>query len=117
MKSEAAIVNLYSPGDTLSLHRDVSEECAAPLVSISLGCDAVFVCGLDGENELAVMRLRSGDAVLMSDESRYAWHGVPKIVEGTCPVWMEDWPGEEFEEWTGWMKGKRVNLNVRQMFA
>ncbi|KAK4508410.1 hypothetical protein PRZ48_002148 [Zasmidium cellare] len=115
MRAEAAILNLYSPGDTLSLHRDVSEECGAPLVSISLGCDAVFVCGL-GE-EAAVLRLRSGDAVLMSGESRYAWHGVPKIVEGTCPAWMEGWPGEEFGEWEGWMRGKRVNLNVRQMFA
>ncbi|KAK4691607.1 hypothetical protein P7C71_g5423, partial [Lecanoromycetidae sp. Uapishka_2] len=27
MKPEAAIVNVYTPGDTLSLHRDVSEEC------------------------------------------------------------------------------------------
>ncbi|KAF2162299.1 hypothetical protein M409DRAFT_27303 [Zasmidium cellare ATCC 36951] len=120
MKAEAAILNLYSPGDTLSLHRDVSEECAAPLVSISLGCDAVFICGLeraDGEAEVAVMRLRSGDAVLMSGESRYAWHGVPKIVEGTCLKEMEEWPGEEFDEWRGWMRGKRLNLNVRQMFA
>ncbi|KAL3421610.1 amidase [Phlyctema vagabunda] len=39
MRAEAAIVNLYSPGDTLSLHRDVSEEVDRGLVSISLGCD------------------------------------------------------------------------------
>lgn len=120
LKTEAAILNLYSSGDTLSLHRDVSEECAAPLVSISLGCDALFICGLEndsGETEVAVMRLRSGDAVLMSGESRYAWHGVPKIIEGTCPEWMEDWPGEDYEQWRAWMKSKRINLNVRQMFA
>ena len=48
MRAEAAIVNLYSPGDTLSLHRDVSEECEEPLVSISLGCDGIFVIGLEG---------------------------------------------------------------------
>lgn len=132
MKAEAAIVNLYSPGDTLSLHRDVSEECDRPLVSVSLGCDGLFLVGLDGDGEVgatrtAVIRLRSGDAVLMSGESRYAWHGVPKVVEGTCPTWMESWPASEegeagegdenlYEEWKGWMKGKRVNLNVRQMF-
>ena len=132
MRAEAAIVNLYSPGDTLSLHRDVSEECNQPLVSISLGCHSIFVVGLEGANEdnkprVATLRLRSGDAVLMSRESRYAWHGVPKVLEGTCPEWMQDWPfkaSEEdcdtkarFEQWRGWTKGKRVNLNVRQMFS
>lgn len=128
MKAEAAIVNLYSPGDTLSLHRDVSEECNRPLASVSLGCDALFIAGLEGESpdekpRVATIRLRSGDAVLMSGESRYAWHGVPKVLEGTCPSWMEDWPCRQsesdsarFEHWRGWMKGKRVNLNVRQMF-
>jgi DNA alkylation damage repair protein AlkB len=132
MKAEAAIVNLYSPGDTLSLHRDVSEECDQPLVSISIGCDGIFVVGIDGshnngEPRFATIRLRSGDAVLMSGESRFAWHGVPKVLEGTCPGWLQDWPfrstsedhdcGSRFEHWQGWMKGKRVNLNVRQMFA
>lgn len=129
MKAEAAIVNLYSPGDTLSLHRDVSEECDKPLVSISLGCDGIFVAGLEGEDgegrpRVAVMRLESGDVVLMSGESRYAWHGVPRVLAGTCPEWMRSWPvlegedgeGGEFAGWEGWMAGKRVNLNVRQMF-
>jgi DNA alkylation damage repair protein AlkB len=121
MKAEAAIVNLYSPGDTLSLHRDVSEECDQPLASISLGCDGIFVIGLDGAEpgepaRVATLRLRSGDAVLMSGESRYAWHSVPKILEGTCPNWMQQWPGSEWQEWVGWMERKRINLNVRQMF-
>lgn len=121
MKAEAAIVNLYSPGDTLSLHRDVSEECDQPLASISLGCDGIFVIGLDGAEEgdearIATLRLRSGDAVLMSGESRYAWHAVPKVLEGTCPEWMREWPGSEYPEWEAWMERKRINLNVRQMF-
>jgi len=129
MEAEAAIVNLYSPGDTLSLHRDVSEECDQPLVSVSLGCDGIFIAGIDevdesGRPRVAAMRLRSGDAVLMSGQSRYAWHGVPKVLEGTCPEWMADWPCSgtddekaQFERWKGWMRGKRINLNVRQMFA
>ena len=121
MKAEAAIVNLYSPGDTLSLHRDVSEECDQPLASISLGCDGIFVIGLDGEDQdaparVATLRLRSGDAVLMSGESRFAWHSVPKVLEGTCPSWMQQWPGEDHQQWNGWMNRKRINLNVRQMF-
>lgn len=113
MKAEAAIVNLYSPGDTLSLHRDVSEECNRPLVSLSIGCECVFVVGLDRPVSL---RLRSGDAVLMSGESRYAWHGVARVIAGTCPEWLKDWPGDQYEDWRGWMSRKRINLNVRQMF-
>lgn len=118
-RAEAAIVNLYSPGDTLSVHRDVAETSAHGLVSVSLGCDAVFVIGMD--ERYVTLRLRSGSAVYMSGESRFAWHGVPQIVRGTCPGYLVNWPaGEEgggFEEWRGWMDGKRVNLNVRQMWG
>lgn len=131
MKAQAAIVNMYSPGDTLSLHRDVSEECDRPLVSISLGCDCIFLVGLEKrsqdspeEKELPpsayiAIRLRSGDAVYMSQEARFAWHGVPKILASTCPSYLEDWPAGsdgQIAGWKGWMQNKRINLNVRQMF-
>jgi alkylated DNA repair protein alkB family protein 1 len=119
MEPQAAIVNLYSPGDTLSLHRDVSEEVDKGLVSVSLGCDAIFIIGLhddkSGKTQSAVLRLKSGDALYMTKESRFAWHGVPKIVPGTCPEHLSNWPTEHFPEWEGWMENKRINLNVRQM--
>lgn len=145
MKAEAAIVNIYSPGDTLSLHRDVSEESDKGLVSISLGCDAIFIVGLqtkrddsssdlngdsnkvrvektaDPEHNAIAVRLRSGDAVFMSREARFAWHGVPQIIPGTCPAYLEDWPSgtgndtRQYDHWKGWMNYKRINLNVRQM--
>ena len=142
MTPEAAIVNVYSPGDTLSLHRDVSEESTQGLVSISIGCDGLFVAGLEGETEgdlskCLVIRLRSGDAVYMSGVARYAWHGVPQIIPDTCPTWLESWPASaaasskqpdtagqdvridpsytSYEAWRGWMSTKRINLNVRQM--
>ncbi|KAH7397185.1 oxidoreductase [Pyrenochaeta sp. MPI-SDFR-AT-0127] len=118
-KAEAAIVNLYSPGDTLSVHRDVAETSSTGLISISLGCDAVFVIGTD--DTALTLRLRSGSAVYMSGASRFAWHGVPQIVPGTCPEYLQQWPGiahghEGYEAWKGWMASKRVNLNVRQMW-
>jgi alkylated DNA repair protein alkB family protein 1 len=131
---EAAIVNLYSPGDTLSIHRDVAETSDTGLVSVSLGCDAVFVIGIskqedngsergdeEGEDRILTLRLRSGSAVYMSGASRFAWHGVPQIVAGTCPDYLRDWPGTpdgdgEYEDWKGWMANKRVNVNVRQMW-
>lgn len=71
----------------------------------------------EGEKHYLLLRLRSGDAIYMSQEARYAWHGVPKVLKGTCPDYLEDWPAEDgkYEEWRGWMKNKRINLNVRQM--
>ena len=130
MIAEAAIVNVYRPGDTLSMHRDVSEECERGLVSISLGCDGIFVVGMgsesDGNEKSFVVRLHSGDAVFMTGPSRFAWHGVPQILPGTCPEWLRPWPAtvdsdfnhdskDPYEAWRGWMSNKRINLNVRQM--
>lgn len=126
---EAAIVNFYSPGDTLSLHRDISEESGKGLASISIGCDGIFLIGqecsgeTDGCDKSVVVRLRSGDAVFMDGPSRFTWHGVPQIVPGTCPFWLEHWPGtrerdtdDDYDLWKGWMRSKRINLNVRQMW-
>ncbi|KAL1983016.1 hypothetical protein VTN96DRAFT_563 [Rasamsonia emersonii] len=112
---QAAIVNVYSAGDTLSMHRDVSEECDSGLISVSFGCDGLFVVSHDDGEGCEVIRLRSGDAIYMAGRSRFAWHGVPKVLPSTCPTWLQDWPGPDYEYWRGWMGGKRVNLNVRQM--
>lgn len=128
-QAQAAIVNFYSPGDTMMMHRDVSEEANKGLVSLSLGCDGLFmiapsraskdepeVKSVDGK-EYLLLRLRSGDAIYMTEEARYAWHGVPRVLKGTCPDYLEDWPAKEgeYEDWRGWMGNKRINLNVRQM--
>ncbi|EAW06573.1 oxidoreductase, 2OG-Fe(II) oxygenase family [Aspergillus clavatus NRRL 1] len=124
-KAEAAILNVYSPGDTLSPHRDVSEECDIGLISISFGCEGLFLISHDDGSGCEIIRLRSGDAVYMDGTSRFAWHAVPKIVPGTCPEWLADWPSvsskgsdvTRYDKWKRWMAGKRVNLNVRQMSA
>lgn len=123
--SQAAILNLYSAGDTLSVHRDVSEECDKGLISVSFGCDGLFLISHDNGDGCEIIRLRSGDTVYMNGASRFAWHGVPKIIPATCPSWLADWPSSpndrsdtsRYETWRGWMSGKRVNLNVRQMTA
>lgn len=118
--SQAAILNIYTPKDKLSLHRDVSEAVDRGLVSISLGCSALFVIGLkdktSGELHHETILLRSGDVLYMDGESRYAWHGVPKIMQGTCPGYLQSWPGKDFPTYEGWMGTRRINLNVRQMF-
>lgn len=67
-----------------------------------------------------IVRIHSGDVVVMGGEARWAWHGVPKVIEGTCPPEISDWPAATEEEeratWKGWISNKRVNLNVRQMY-
>ncbi|KAI1768621.1 hypothetical protein GGR53DRAFT_383653 [Hypoxylon sp. FL1150] len=128
--AQAAIVNIYKAGDTMMMHRDVSEETDKGLVSLSIGCDALFMIAPSGDTKdehvnrdethrkpYLLLRLRSGDAIYMTQESRYAWHGVPKVLKGTCPDFLADWPAEDgnFEDWRGWMRNKRINLNVRQM--
>lgn len=129
-QAQAAIVNFYTPGDTMMMHRDVSEETDKGLVSLSIGCDALFMIApndvgkmseadrpAQGEKEYLLLRIRSGDAIYMTQEARFAWHGVPKVIKGTCPDYLADWPAEDgkYEEWRGWMSNKRINLNVRQM--
>ncbi|EGS19701.1 uncharacterized protein CTHT_0041830 [Thermochaetoides thermophila DSM 1495] len=130
--AQAAIVNFYTPGDTMMMHRDVSEETDKGLVSLSFGCEGLFMIAPkdpwkegeegvggrnDGEKKWLLLRLRSGDAIYMTKESRFAWHGVPKVIKGTCPDYLKDWPAEDgkYEDWKGWMSNKRINLNVRQM--
>ncbi|KAG6193225.1 hypothetical protein E4U10_003787 [Claviceps purpurea] len=152
-RAEAAIVNFYSPGDTMMMHRDVSEESDKGLISLSFGCDCLFMIApnnshshhhtepeqrtddshapesspkmenqktqppQNGPKKYLLLRLRSGDAIYMTKEARYAWHGVPKVIKGTCPPYLRDWPSEngEYADWEGWMGNKRINLNVRQM--
>ncbi|KAJ4138944.1 hypothetical protein NW765_002840 [Fusarium oxysporum] len=127
--AQAAILNFYTPGDTMMMHRDVSEETDKGLISLSFGCDGLFMIAPNdlkkgpqnetpGEKQYLLLRLRSGDAIYMTQESRYAWHGVPKVLKDTCPRYLEDWPARDdakFADWRGWMRNKRINLNVRQM--
>ena len=128
VRPDAAIMNLYNPGDYLSMHRDVSEECDNGLVSISLGCEGIFMVALQAEDEIdpriAVFRLYSGDVLYLSGLARFAWHGLAQIIPETCPDWLHEWPTESFHSdidanqpnhWQGFMKNKRVNLSVRQV--
>jgi alkylated DNA repair protein alkB family protein 1 len=131
-RPESGVVLLYSPKDYMPVHRDVSEECERGLASFSLGCDGLFIIARDKhpgvdegnedrEQEMVVIRVRSGDVVQMSRETRWAWHAMPKIMAGTCPPWLEEWPvgngkPREYETWRGYMRGKRLNISCRQVW-
>ncbi|CAI9093195.1 OLC1v1028635C2 [Oldenlandia corymbosa var. corymbosa] len=74
---EAAIVNYFSLGDMLGGHLDdMEKDWSKPIVSISLGCKAIFLLGgKSREDPPLAMFLRSGDVVLMAREARECFHG------------------------------------------
>lgn len=79
---DAAIVNYYRPGDTLNGHQDdVEADLRQPIVSLSVGCDAVFLIG--GATKAAqptALLLSSGDVVVMRSDARLSYHGAPTRV-------------------------------------
>ncbi len=103
-------------------HVDRSEVCAtSPLVSISLGNAAIFLIGgLTRDTEPLPILLRSGDVLIMSGPAcRRAYHGVPRIFEGTLPTYLNEVDQEDQEEWEPYrefMRTTRININVRQVF-
>lgn len=133
-RPESGVVLLYSGKDYMPVHRDVSEECERGLASFSLGCDGLFVIARDKdpaadqgdedrEQEMVVIRVRSGDVVQMGGPTRWAWHAMPKVLPGTCPTWLSEWPaaeGEprEYERWRGYStySTNRIPIPMIQTF-
>nr|CAD1836615.1 unnamed protein product [Ananas comosus var. bracteatus] len=71
---EAAIVNYFGPSDMLGGHLDDMElDWTRPIVSISLGCKAIFLLGGKTREDVPIaMFLRSGDIVLMAGKQENA---------------------------------------------
>ena len=82
MIAEAAIINYYPVGTYMSGHLDDAEHAMEePIVSISLGCPAIFLLGGKTKNDSPTgIIIRSGDVIIMSKDSRYAYHGVPGVL-------------------------------------
>ncbi len=99
---QACLVNHYAPGTKLGLHRDQDEEDrSAPVVSVSLGADAVFVMGgLSRKDAKERMVLGSGDVVVLGGAARLAYHGIDRVL----PV-----PNGLLGE------GERINLTLRRV--
>ncbi|KAL1745606.1 hypothetical protein HDZ31DRAFT_36016 [Schizophyllum fasciatum] len=116
---DAGIVNFYQTKDTLMGHVDRSEVCAtSPLVSISLGNAAVFLIGgTTRDSAPTALVLRSGDVLIMAGPAcRRAYHGVPRILDGTLPPHLRGGGAEEWAPFAEYMQTTRVNVNVRQVF-
>ena len=102
LEPEACLVNYYAAGTKLGSHRDADEEeTNAPVVSISLGNDAIFHIGGRRRTDAKVrLTLKSGDVVILGGESRPAYHGIDRIVPDTSRLLDE---------------GGRFNLTMRRV--
>ncbi len=85
---ECCLVNWYRADSRLGLHRDEDEEVFdAPILTISLGDDAIFrIGGLRRRDPTWRVRLKSGDVVVMGGTSRLAYHGIDRILPDTSTL-------------------------------
>lgn len=78
---DSCLVNFYGEGAKMGMHQDRDEaETGWPVVSISLGDDALFRVGRvsRGSGSKSVW-LRSGDVAVLSGEARLAYHGIDRV--------------------------------------
>lgn len=105
LRPETALINWYDEEGQLGLHQDRTESTDAPVVSISIGDDCIFIVGgpqrSDPKHKIT---LKSGDVLVMGAEHRFIFHGVDEIVPGTAPSAL------------GLEQHGRFNITVRQVY-
>jgi alkylated DNA repair protein (DNA oxidative demethylase) len=99
---EACLVNRYRDEARMGLHQDRDEEAAdAPVLSVSLGDEAVFrVGGTKRKDPTRSLTLRSGDVLVFGGPARMAFHGIDRVRTGSSQLI----PG-----------GGRINLTLRRV--
>ena len=67
----------------------------APVVTLSLGDIGVFrLAGTDRRTApFTDLALGSGDLLVFGGVSRRIYHGVPRVIAGTAPEWLDLPPG------------------------
>ncbi|GAA2088148.1 alpha-ketoglutarate-dependent dioxygenase AlkB [Kitasatospora saccharophila] len=82
---DTALINFYDDRATLGMHQDKDERSGAPVVSLSIGDTCVFRFGnTENRNKpYTDVELASGDLFVFGGPSRFAYHGVPKVLPGT----------------------------------
>ena len=81
---DACLVNLYGADARMGLHQDRDEiDLTAPVLSVSLGDEAVFRIGPPGRGPTRTFRLRSGDVCALTGPARLARHGIDRVLAGS----------------------------------
>ncbi len=99
---EACLINLYRDMAKMGLHQDRDEaDFSAPVVSISLGDEALFrLGGTSRKASTRSFKLSSGDVLVLGGAARLAFHGIDRVIPGTSRLV----PG-----------GGRINLTLRRV--
>jgi len=99
---QCCLVNLYRDEARMGLHQDKDEKAIeAPVVSVSLGDEALFrIGGTTRRGPTASVTLSSGDVVMFGGPARLAYHGIDRIRPGSSSLV----PG-----------GGRINLTLRRV--
>lgn len=97
---DCCLINYYADGARMGLHQDRDEASFGwPVVSISLGDDALFRVGnLTRGGRTKSIWLHSGDVAVLGGEARLVYHGVDRIKQGSSTMLP---------------KGGRINLTLR----
>ena len=82
---DAALINFYDGAARMGMHQDREERSGAPVVSLSIGDTCVFRFGNTESRgrPYTDVELGSGDLFVFGGPSRFAFHGVPKVLPGT----------------------------------
>jgi alkylated DNA repair protein (DNA oxidative demethylase) len=99
---ECCLVNLYREGARMGLHQDRDEAALdAPVLSVSLGDDALFrIGGTSRSAPTNSLLLHSGDVIVFGGTARLAFHGIDRIVPKTSTLVSG---------------GGRINLTLRRV--
>jgi len=82
------LINLYKENARMGLHQDNDEQdYTCPVVSISLGDDALFrFGGVNRKDKTESIWLSSGDVIVMGGDARLAYHGIDRLRFGSSSL-------------------------------
>ncbi|PKV87242.1 alpha-ketoglutarate-dependent dioxygenase AlkB [Streptomyces sp. TLI_146] len=101
---DTALINFYDGDARMGMHQDKDERSGAPVVSLSIGDSCLFRFGNteDRGRPYTDVELASGDLFVFGGPSRFAYHGVPKVLPVTGDPAVTGLPGG------------RLNLTLRE---
>jgi len=99
---DSCLVNLYRGQARMGLHVDADEAARdAPVVSVSLGDDAIFrFGGVSRSARTRTVKLGSGDVLTLAGPARDCFHGIDRVVSGSSALIAG---------------GGRINLTLRRV--
>jgi len=85
-RPDTALVNFYDATASMGMHQDRDEVTDDPVVSLSIGDTCRFRLGnaRTRNKPYTDLDLASGDALVLGRESRFAFHGIPRVYPGTA---------------------------------